>query len=240
MAGIWIGTSGYSYKEWRPSFYPADLPEKKFLGYYASQFNSVEINSSFYRMPSAKTIDAWRSATGADFRFALKAPQQITHREQLRLPSRSLDYLLQVVSGLEPRLGLLLYQLPPFFRSDVGRLESFLAALPRGVRSAFEFRHESWRQPETYDVLRRSGAALCIHDTDEDTTPLEITAPFTIVRLRRSHYDEKLRERWQRRIRAWAAGGVDVFAYIKHEDNPDAPRIAREFAEDLNAVNRAR
>jgi len=173
-------------------------------------------------------------------RRLLKASQQITHREQLRLPSRSLDYLLQVVSGLGSRLGLILYQLPPFFRSDVGRLKSFLAALPRGIRSAFEFRHASWQQPETYEVLRQYGAALCIHDTDKDTTPLELTAPFSIVRLRRSHYDEKLRERWRRRIRDWAADGVDVFAYIKHEDNPDAPRIAREFAEDPNAVSRAR
>ena len=240
MAGIWLGTSGFSYKEWRPSFYPADLPEKKFLRYYASQFNSVEINSTFYRTPSPKTIDAWKSSTEADFRFVMKASQQITHREQLRLPSRSLDYLLQAVSGMNSRLGGILYQLPPYFRCDVGRLKDFLAALPRGIRSAFEFRHESWQQPETKDVLRQYGAALCIHDTDDDTTPLDVTAPFTVVRLRRSQYDTRLRDLWRRRIRDWAAGGIDVFAYIKHEDNPEAPKIAREFAEDLSPVSRAR
>jgi len=240
MAGIWIGTSGFSYKEWRPLFYPAELPERKFLRYYASQFNSVEIDSTFYRMPTARTIDAWKSSTGDDFRFALKASQQITHRERLRIPSRSLDYLLQVVSGLDSRLGLILYQLPPYFKCDVPKLKAFLGALPRGMRSAFEFRHASWQQSETYEALRRSGSALCIHDTDDDTTPVEVTAPFTIVRLRRSQYDASLRELWQRRIRAWAADGVDVFAYIKHEDNPDAPGIAREFVGDLNEVNRAR
>src|SRR5215831_3313718 len=118
MGSVWFGTSGFSYKEWRSVFYPAELPEKQFLSFYATHFNSVEIDSTFYRMPNAKTIDGWKSATGEDFRFSLKASQQITHREQLRLPSAALDYLLGTVPRLGQRLGLLLFQLPPFLRFD--------------------------------------------------------------------------------------------------------------------------
>src|SRR6185436_16631844 len=137
MLTIRLGTSGFSYKEWRPSFYPEDLSEKKFLEYYATRLNSVEIDYTFYRMPSAKTIEAWRNATPADFRFTLKASQQITHRQRLKLPSDALDYFLNVVPGLESRLGMILFQLPPFFKCDTQKLEMFVASLPRGIPSAF-------------------------------------------------------------------------------------------------------
>jgi uncharacterized protein YecE (DUF72 family) len=126
-----------------------------------------------------------------------------------------------------------LYQLPPFFRCDPGRLESFLAALPASPRSAFEFRHDSWWLPEVYALLERYGVALCIHDSDESTTPLRLTAPAAYVRLRRSSYTEAQREEWRIRFRGWAEAGIEVFAYIKHEDNPDAPAIALEFASGL-------
>jgi uncharacterized protein YecE (DUF72 family) len=235
MARIWFGTSGFSYKEWRPSFYPADLSDKGFLQYYATKLNSVEIDYTFYRMPSAKTIEAWKNATPDEFRFTLKASQQITHRERLKVPSEALSYLLGVVPGLESRLGMMLYQLPPFFKCDTSKLDVFLSVLPRGIPTAFEFRHDSWFTPDVYRILRNHNSALCIHDADDRTTPMELTAPFTYVRLRRSAYDEAMRMEWQERIRSWVAGGVDVFAYIKHEDNPDAPRIALEFAEGLVA-----
>jgi uncharacterized protein YecE (DUF72 family) len=233
MATVWFGTSGFSYKEWRPAFYPADISEKQFLQYYATRLNSVEIDYTFYRMPTAKTIQAWHDATPTNFKFTLKASQQITHRERLKVPSNALPYLLEVVPGLESRLGMILFQLPPFFKCDTQKLDLFVSGLPRGIPSAFEFRHDSWFVPDVYRILRNRGIALCIHDADDHTTPLELTAPFTYIRLRRTEYDATRRTEWQERIRSWVSGGVDVFAYIKHEDNPNAPLIAVEFAEGL-------
>jgi uncharacterized protein YecE (DUF72 family) len=233
MARIWFGTSGFSYKEWRPMFYPEGLSDKQFLQYYSGRLNSVEIDYTFYRMPSAKTIDAWKVATPEDFRFTLKASQQITHRQRLKVPSDALDYFVNVVPGLGSRLGLVLFQLPPFFKCDVSRLEMFLAVLPRGIPSVFEFRHDSWFVERVYDLLRKHQVGLCIHDADDHTTPDEITAPFTYVRLRRSHYRDAERVEWQNRIRRWEQSGIDVFAYIKHEDNPEAPLVALEFAKGL-------
>lgn len=233
MAAIWFGTSGFSYKEWRPMFYPEGLSDKQFLQYYSSRLNSVEIDYTFYRMPSPKTIDGWKAATPDHFRFTLKASQQITHRQRLKVPSEALDYFVTTAAGLGDRLGLILYQLPPFFKCDRDRLEAFLAVLPRGTRAAFEFRHESWFNEDVYRALRDRGAALCVHDADDHTTPLELTANFTYVRLRRSEYSEADRRQWQDRISRWAADGAEVFAYIKHEDNPNAPLIALDFAKDL-------
>ena len=233
MARIWFGTSGFSYKEWRPSFYPEGLSDKQFLQYYSSRLNSVEIDYTFYRMPSAKTIEAWKSATPENFKFTLKASQQITHRQRLTIPSEALDYLMSVVPGLESRLGMVLFQLPPFFKCDRQRLETFVSVLPRGVPAAFEFRHDSWFTDDVYRVLREYGIALCIHDADDHTTPMELTAPLTYVRLRRTAYDAEQRMQWQTRISDWANQGIDVFAYIKHEDNPNAPLIALEFAKEF-------
>ena len=233
MASIWLGTSGFSYKEWKPVFYPQDLSDKQFLQYYATKLNSVEIDYTFYRMPNAKTIEGWRNATPENFRFTLKASQQITHRERLKVPSEALEYLLGVVPGLESRLGMILYQLPPFFKSDAQKLEMFLSVLPRGIAAAFEFRHDSWFNEDVYRLLRKFNVALCIHDADDHTTPMELTAGFTYVRLRRSEYSPEQRLEWQRRLRGWADQGTEVFAYIKHEDNPDAPLIAMEFAKGL-------
>jgi uncharacterized protein YecE (DUF72 family) len=233
MALVWFGTSGFGYKEWRPIFYPEGLPEKQFLTYYASRLNSVEIDYTFYRMPSAQTIASWKGSTPENFKFTLKASQQITHRQRLKVPSEALDYLLSVVPGLEARLGMVLFQLPPFFRCDLSKLEAFLSTLPRGVRAAFEFRHDSWFAPEVYGLLSRHGVGLCIHDADDHTTPMKTTAAFTYVRLRRSEYTEVQKQEWQERIRGWARDGIEVFAYIKHEDNPNAPLIALDFAKDL-------
>lgn len=233
MAAIWFGTSGFSYKEWRPGFYPEGLSDKQFLHYYATRLNSVEIDYTFYRMPSAKTIDAWAAATPENFRFTLKASQQITHRQRLQVPSESLDYLMSVVPGLGPRLGIVLFQLPPFFKADASRLEAFLAVLPRGIPAAFEFRHDSWFNENVYELLLRYGVTLCIHDADDHTTPIEITAPRTYVRLRRSAYDAQTRSVWLDRLKGWALQEIEVYAYIKHEDNPDAPHIASDFAQGL-------
>jgi len=210
------------------------LPEKQFLKHYASLLNSVEIDYTFYRMPSAKTIENWRDATPEHFKFSIKASQQITHRQRLRVPSEALDYFTTVVRGLESRLGIVLFQLPPFFKADRAKLEAFLSVLPRGLPAVFEFRHESWFNEDVYALLRDHNTALCINDSDDHTTPLKLTTGRTYVRLRRSAYTDAERTDWQERIRNWAGDGIEVFAYIKHEDNPDAPLIALDFARGLS------
>ncbi|MBI4474759.1 MAG: DUF72 domain-containing protein [Acidobacteria bacterium] len=233
MANVWFGTSGFSYKEWKPIFYPEDVSGKQFLQYYSSRLNSVEIDYTFYRMPNQKTIESWKAATPENFRFTLKASQQITHRQRLKVPSEALDYWVSIVPGLGSRLGLVLYQLPPFFRCDAQKLETFLSVLPRGIPSSFEFRHDSWFVEDVYKLLRKFNVALCIHDADDHTTPLELTAGATYIRLRRSEYTPELKHEWQERIRTWARDGIEVFAYIKHEDNPNAPLIALDFAKGI-------
>ena len=228
-----MGTSGFSYKEWKGTFYPPDLPDRQMLAYYATRFRSVEIDSTFYRMPTEKTLEGWRDGVPGEFRFTIKAPQQITHRQRLKLPSDALTYLTGVLPVLGPKLGLLCFQLPPFSRCDVPRLEAFFKVLPVALPCAFEFRHESWLVPEVFRLLREYAITLCLHDADEGCTPLEITAPRVYVRLRRSSYLPEARQRWRDRFQEWERSGLDVFAYIKHKDNPDAPRIALEFAEGL-------
>jgi uncharacterized protein YecE (DUF72 family) len=237
----WIGTSGFSYKEWKKNFYPADLPAERFLSYYATRLNGVEIDSTFYRMPTEKSLDAWREATPEHFRFAIKANQKITHRERLVVPSESLTYLLAALPRLGERLGVVLYQLPPNFKRDLGRLESFLGALAssNAPRSAFEFRHLSWFEDDTYRLLEKHGVALCINDNDEFECPVKLTARHTYIRLRRDGYTPEQRAAWKERIRAFSAEGIDVVAFIKHKDNPDAPLIALEFAEGVIPPPRA-
>jgi uncharacterized protein YecE (DUF72 family) len=229
MAQAFIGTSGFDYQEWKPSFYPEDLPRKQFLQYYATRFRSVELNNTFYRIPNAERIASWGAATPDDFRFALKAPRKITHSERLKVPSDALSYFLQTASGLKHRLGALLFQLPPFFRCDRERLTEFLGVLPQGIPAALEFRHESWFTEDVFRILEKSGAALCINDGDDMTTPLVVTSRFAYLRLRKSNYTAEQRNEWRERIRAWVGQGTDVFAFIKHEDNPEAPLVAADF-----------
>ena len=235
MAQARVGTSGFSYPEWQPSFYPEGLSKDEFLQYYASRFTTVEIDSTFYRMPNTKKIEAWKAAAPEGFRFAIKASQRITHREKLAVPSDALPYLVRTVSGLGDRLGSVLFQTPPWLRCDLDLLARFLDELPSGFPSAFEFRHESWRTDEVYERLRRRGAGLVIHDADDHTTPLVVTGSLTYLRLRKSVYSPAELASWGERARCWVSEGVDVFMYIKHEDNPDAPRIALELAKEVNA-----
>jgi uncharacterized protein YecE (DUF72 family) len=230
MAGVFIGTSGFDYNEWKPGFYPADLPKRRFLSYYATRFPIVELNNTFYQLPTAQKVAAWSAATPDNFRFAMKASRRITHQERLKIPSETLRYFLQMASELKHRLGPLLFQLPPFFKSDLEKLETFLETLPRGIPVAFEFRHDSWFTDQTYQLLKKNGAALCINDGDEKPTPVLVTAGFAYVRLRKSQYPPELLKEWRERIRSWINQGIDVFAFIKHEDNPNAPLVALEFA----------
>lgn len=239
VAPIYVGTSGFSYPEWKPSFYPHGLPPKAFLSHYATRLSAVEIDSTFYRMPKPATLDSWRQATGEGFRFACKAPQGITHRERLALPSPAFEYWNTLLPRLGSQLGVVLYQLPPSWRRDDERLGSFLAALPSEHAAAFEFRNPSWFAPEVLTLLRERGVALCINDGDGGTTPIEITAPRTYLRLRRASYDATTRRVWLERVLAWSEQGLEVFLFVKHEDNPGAPLVAVELLEELEVLRRA-
>ncbi|HZP34950.1 MAG TPA: DUF72 domain-containing protein [Methylomirabilota bacterium] len=224
---IRVGTSGYNYPEWRGSFYPEKFPTSRMLAYYAERFSTVEINYTFYRMPSARTIAAWVAETPEHFSFTLKAPQRITHIARLRDIADPLRYFLDTAAGLGHKLGPVLFQLPPNFKKDVERLDGLLALLPAGLRCAFEFRNESWLAPEVYQRLRAANAALCVADTEESTTPLEPTADWGYLRLRDEGYSEADIAEWASRITALGAQWRDTFVYFKHEEAGTGPAFAR-------------
>jgi uncharacterized protein YecE (DUF72 family) len=227
---LYVGTSGYSYKEWKGTFYPEDLPAKQMLHFYGERFRSVEINNTFYRMPKASVLEAWAAEVPAEFKFVLKAPQRITHIQRLKDAGDSVSYLLKVAGELNERLGPLLFQLPPFLRKDVPRLREFLALLPRTGRAAFEFRHQSWFDAEVFALLRDHQAALCIAEAETDLeVPFESTADWGYLRLRRPDYaDLDLKARIDRvRQQNWR----DAFVFFKHEDEGKGPQMAKRFLE---------
>jgi uncharacterized protein YecE (DUF72 family) len=200
------------------------------LAYYAERFRTVEINYTFYRMPNAKTIAGWNAETPAGFAFVLKAPKRITHDARLAGVEAPLRYFVNTSQDLGPKLGPVLFQLPPFFKKDLSRLEGFLPLLPRGLRCAFEFRHDSWFAEDVYALLRAQGAALCIADTEKGTTPLVATADFGYLRLRDEGYsDEDLRQ-WSQTVRDLGAGWRDTFVFFKHEESGIGPALAQQFA----------
>jgi uncharacterized protein YecE (DUF72 family) len=219
-----IGTSGYSYPAWKGSFYPEDLPAKKMLGYYASKLATVEINNTFYRMPSSKLVQSWADEVPDGFTFAIKAPQRITHQLRLKGADEAVVALLDAVELLAEKQGPILFQLPPFTKKDVPLLTAFLAAMPRRCLATFEFRHASWFADDTYEALRAAGAALCISDTEKLSTPLEATANWGYLRLRREDYVEADIREWAKRISAqkWEKS----FVYFKHEDAGKGPAYA--------------
>ena len=224
-----IGTSGYNYPEWRGTFYPEKFPAGKMLPYSAERFSTVEINYTFYRMPSAKTIAGWDAETPPGFRFTLKAPQRITHFARLRDVGDPLRYFCDVARALGDKLGPLLFQLPPFFKKDLAVLGDFLEHLPPGRQIAFEFRNLSWDDEAVYDMLRARGAMLCIADTDKgDPPPLVATAGMGYLRLRREAYSDADLKDWVKRVAAqpWTR----AYVYFKHEDEAAGPRFAARFA----------
>jgi uncharacterized protein YecE (DUF72 family) len=227
---LYVGTSGYSYSEWKGSFYPKNLPAKQMLLYYSQSFRTVEINYTFSRMPSVSDIEKWVGAVPAAFRFVLKAPGQITHRKRLKDAADSLANFVEIAGKLKKRLGPLFFQLPPNFRKDVARLHAFLAFLPRGFRAAFEFRHPSWFDDEVFGLLRKRRVALCIADADDDLeVPLVATADWGYLRLRRSEYDDAALRKWVKHVRrqAWR----DAFVFFKHDDAGKGPAMAKRFLE---------
>lgn len=220
------GTSGFSYREWRGGFYPTSLEPAAMLEYYSARLPAVEINNTFYRMPSADMMRGYRERTPAAFRFVLKAPRSITHSRRLRDCEELTHRLVQAASELGDKRGPLLFQLPPNFQRDLDRLDAFVAGLPAGVRAAFEFRHPSWLEASTYQRLERAGAALCIADTGGDDPELRATAEFTYLRLRRDDYDETALARWVKRLEALDVS--EAYVFFKHERR--APELALAFA----------
>jgi uncharacterized protein YecE (DUF72 family) len=223
------GTSGYSYKEWLGSFYPEKLPAKEMLRYYAGHFPTVEINNTFYRMPAEAMLAGWTKEVPAGFTFTLKAPQRITHQKRLRDAEQEVAEFLRRATALGGRLGVILFQLPPFLKKDLPRLRDFLGVLPAAPRIAFEFRHATWQDEEVYGALRERGVALCVVDTDEGDTPFVCTADIGYLRLRRTQYDDRDLAVWVERISAQPV--QRAYVYFKHEDEALGTRFARRFTE---------
>jgi len=222
-----VGTSGFAYKEWKGSFYPDDLPASGMLAFYSSRFPTVEINNTFYRMPTEKVLLQWAAQVPDEFSFVLKASQRITHHARLKNVDELLEYFTRTASVLGPKLGPTLFQLPPNMKQDVARLRDFLALLPRRWRAAFEFRHASWFDDETYAALRERDAALCVADTDDDEGHVVATAAWGYLRLRREAYDDAALEAWAERVAAqpW----TEAVVFFKHEDEATGPALAARF-----------
>ena len=227
---LYVGTSGFSYKEWKGSFYPENLPDKQMLRFYGERFRAVEINNTFYRMPKAEVLAAWVEEVPADFKFVLKVPQRITHFERLKDSEGSLKYLLKTAGALEERLGPLLFQLPPFLHKDAPRLSGFLQLLPQNCRAAFEFRHQSWFDSEIFALLRDHQAVLCIAEAENDLEiPFESTADWGYLRLRRPDYGDAELKAWFKRVaqQNWK----EAFVFFKHEEAGKGPAMAKRFLE---------
>ncbi len=231
---VWVGTSGYNYPEWRGSFYPEKFPAAKMLSYYAERFTTVEINYTFYRIPNAKILAGWDAGTPPGFRLTLKAPKRITHIAKLRDCAELVEYFLKTAATLGPKLGALLFQLPPYFRKDLTVLDEFLRLLKPEIPSAFEFRHASWMDADVFARLRAANVALCVADSEKFTTPVEITAPYGYFRLRDEGYTPEDLTRWAGLIRASAGHCTDVFVYFKHEEAGKGPLFARTLLEALD------
>jgi uncharacterized protein YecE (DUF72 family) len=223
------GTSGYSYKEWLGPFYPEKLPATAMLRYYAEHFATVEINNTFNRRPSESILARWAEEVPENFTFTLKAPRRITHEKRLREAASDVTEFLRRAAALGNKLGVLLFQLPPFLKKDVARLRDFLGTLPSDSRVAFEFRNASWHDEEVYETLRSGNAMLCVTDTDEGDTPFVATSDCGYVRLRRTHYGDDGLRAWVERIAAQRL--ARTYVYFMHEDEALGTRFAQRLNE---------
>lgn len=229
----YAGTSGYSYKEWVGAFYPEGLKSDAMLSYYAVHLPAVEINNTFYRMPRTQVLQSWCDAVPKDFRFVVKASRRITHQLRLADAQEPTEYLARKLDALGDKLGAVLFQLPPFLRKDIARLSAFLDILPKALPAAFEFRHASWDDDETYDLLAKHNRALCISEGeagDKDDAPKRIaTTDWLYLRLRKPDYTDAALNRWH--TTAEATGAEKAFVFFKHEDEAAGPKIAARFLE---------
>jgi uncharacterized protein YecE (DUF72 family) len=224
-----VGTSGWNYTEWKGSFYPADMKPAAMLPYYAARFGTVEVNATFYRMPTPKVVAGWAAAVPAEFTFVLKAPQRITHFARLRDVDESVRVFCDVARGLGARLGALLFQLPPNFKKDLARLGDVLYMVPPELRMAWEFRHDSWFADDVYARLRARNAALAIVEDDDKTTPPLATADWGYFRLRAVDYTDARLGAWVQTIRGVGAGWRDAFVFFKHEERGTGPALAQRL-----------
>jgi uncharacterized protein YecE (DUF72 family) len=228
---IWVGTSGYNYPEWKGKFYPDYLPATRMLPYYAARFPTVEINYTFYRFPTEKTLAGWAEVTPPGFKLTLKAPRRLTHDAKLRHSGDLARTFCATAATLGDKLGVLLFQLPPTFKKDLAVLDEFLAELPPGVRAAFEFRHVSWLDDEIYSRLKARNLALCIADSERLSTPVVLTADYGYFRLRDEGYAASAIARWAQTIRE--SGAADTFVYFKHEEAGKGPEFAKALMSEL-------
>jgi uncharacterized protein YecE (DUF72 family) len=230
---LFVGTSGYNYPEWRGSFYPEKFPTSKMLPYYSERFNSVEVNYTFYRVPTAALLDGWANQTPENFVFTLKAPRRITHDSKLRRCEELTQNFCRTARALGPKLGVLLFQLPPTFKRDDAVLNDFLELVPEGTRAAFEFRHPSWHDPTVFDLLRTHDIALCIADSEKMSTPVVATASYTYFRLRDEGYQPADVVKWAETVRD-ASGSRDAFVYFKHEEEGKGPAFAKMLVDAMS------
>ena len=236
MASLFAGTSGFAYASWKPGFYPPKLAANKFLQYYSSRLNCVEINYTFRTLPAASTLAKWVDATPATFVFCPKAHMRLTHILKLKEAAAFTEVFLKAIDPLRSarRLGPILFQLPPTFRCDVPLLSDYLALLPTDLRLAFEFRHASWLCDEIYELLRKHDAALCVAESDELSVPEIITADFVYFRLRKSDYQPAEREAILHNSRKLMDQGLDLYLFFKHEETPDGAIHAEELLKSWN------
>lgn len=233
---IWVGTSGYNYPEWKGSFYPDTLPAAKMLPYYAERFPTVEINYTFYRMPNEKLVSGWAAQTPEPYRITLKAPRRITHDSRLKNCGELVQGFCRVAASLGPKLGALLFQLPPNMKKDLGVFDAFLADLPPRLCGAFEFRHPSWFDDEVFERLRARNLALCVSDSEKLSAPVVVTADYAYFRLRDEGYTPDDIARWADTIASATSGCTDVFVYFKHEDEGKGPEFAQLLLEKLRSA----
>jgi uncharacterized protein YecE (DUF72 family) len=236
MAQLFAGTSGWAYPTWKPDFYPEKLAQKKFLGYYATRLNTVEVNFTFRQLVKETTIQNWLAETPAHFRLGVKAHQVITHIKRLKGTEEFLPRFLATIEPLAAagKLGPVLFQLPPNLKADSALLKDFLALLPRAVPTAFEFRHDSWFSDSTWELLKSANAGLCVAETETRTTPDVVTAAFAYYRFRKPTYTGDERHSMVDRMRQHIAEGRNVFAYFKHEETPQGALYAVEVLREVN------
>lgn len=236
MAQLFAGTSGWAYPSWKPEFYPAKLPQKKFLSHYAMQLNTVEVNFTFRQLVKESTVLNWIQETPAGFRLGVKAHQVITHIKRLKGTEDFVPRFLATIAPLASagKLGPVLFQLPPNLKADAALLKDFLALLPKSLPAAFEFRHDSWFTEATWDALRTGGAALCVAETEERNTPDVVMGAFAYYRFRKPTYTPEERRAMVARIGEHLASGRDVFAYFKHEETPQGALYAVDVLREVS------
>jgi uncharacterized protein YecE (DUF72 family) len=240
---VWIGTSGWHYKHWVGNFYPPRLPASRMLAHYIQHFDTVELNNTFYKLPAKTSLLTWRDSTPPHFHFAVKGSRFLTHMKKLNNAEEGLDRFLESVNVLDPKLGPILFQLPPNWELNLDRLAAFLALLPRDRRCAFEFRNPTWNTPKIYDLLGQYNMAYCIFDLNGYLSPLQVTADFSYIRLHgpggkyQGSYGDAALEEWARKINNWTKKLSAVYVYFDNDDSGYAPRDALRLRTFLRGSN---